>query len=407
MPVSSYWIWKALFDRSCADGGSCAGRHHQQPEQYPHNRTSMDRPLRIDRTSRHPRTVCAERPMPQSFLCSIIRGVSVYTAQVVRTVAAAIRAALRYMDSSPMRRLAALLVMAFALPAPAAAQEDERARRVFDIFKTNCLECHGESRKGGSTCARTRRSSKAGRAAASSCPHDPDKSRLFLLVSHADPDDVMPLKRPKLPDEDIETIRQWIEDGGSLEAVEDAVPEEQRTSAARAVLEKRPIRPQERQYWAFQKPQRVRRSRRSRRCRRTRPRAPRNPIDAFLLAAMGAKGLTPAPAADRAHADPPRLSRCARPAAVAGRSRGVRQRSLTGRMAEARRSAARLAALRRALGAALARSGPLRRLRRLRVRRRPARSLALSRLRRQGVQRRQAVRRSSSASRSPATSTRR
>ena len=37
-----------------------------------------------------------------------------------------------------------------ALPAAAArAQEDERARRVYDIFKTHCLECHGESRKGG------------------------------------------------------------------------------------------------------------------------------------------------------------------------------------------------------------------------------------------------------------------
>ncbi len=53
------------------------------------------------------------------------------------------------MDSSATRRLAALLVMAFALTAPASAQEDERARRVFDIFKANCLECHGESRKGG------------------------------------------------------------------------------------------------------------------------------------------------------------------------------------------------------------------------------------------------------------------
>ncbi len=53
----------------------------------------------------------------------------------------------------------------------------------------------------------------------------------------------MPLKRPKLPDEDIAVIRQWIEDGASLEAVEDAVPEEQRTSDARAVLENRAIRP--------------------------------------------------------------------------------------------------------------------------------------------------------------------
>lgn len=202
------------------------------------------------------------------------------------------------MNNVAIRRLAALLAVAFALPAPASAQEDERARRVFDIFKTSCLECHGESRKGSLDLRTHATLIKGGASGRVVVPHDPGQSRLFLLVSHADPDDVMPLKRPKLPDEDIETIRQWIEDGGSLEAVEDAVPEERRSSAALAVLENRPIRPQDRQYWAFQKPQRP----------PVPPIAPmpahqtapsRNPIDAFLLASMQAKGVTPAPLANR------------------------------------------------------------------------------------------------------------
>ena len=113
----------------------------------------------------------------------------------------------------------------------------------------------------------------------------------------------MPLKRPKLADEDIATIRQWIEDGASLEAVDDAVPEEQRTSEARAVLENRAIRPQERQYWAFQKPRRpplpVIAPMPALTPAGAHPSPSPNPIDAFLLASMSAKGLTPAPRADR------------------------------------------------------------------------------------------------------------
>ena len=201
------------------------------------------------------------------------------------------------MAKRPMRRFVAPLAVALALPAMASAQEDERARRVFDIFKANCLECHGESRKGKLDLRTHATLIKGGASGRVVVPHEPGKSRLFLLVSHADPDDVMPFKRPKLPDEDIEIIRQWIEDGGSLEAVEDAVPEEQRTSAALALLEDRPIRPRERQYWAYQKPRRA----------AVPAIAPmpahdsqaRNPIDAFLRAAMDAKGVVLSPPADR------------------------------------------------------------------------------------------------------------
>ena len=200
--------------------------------------------------------------------------------------------------ATPMSRVSIALGLALALPAIAAAQEDERARRVYDIFKTNCLECHGESRKGSLDLRTHETLIKGGASGRAVVPHEPQKSRLFLLVSHADPDDVMPLKRPKLSDDDIETIRQWIEDGASLESVEEAVPEEGRAPAALAKLEDRTIRPKDREYWAFQKP--------------LRPpvpiiapmpshqrEQPRNPIDAFLLATMAAKGLTPAPLADR------------------------------------------------------------------------------------------------------------
>ena len=72
--------------------------------------------------------------------------------------------------------------------------------------------------------------------------------------------------------------------------------------------------------------------------------------------------------------------------------RGVRRRPVARRLREARRSPARLAALRRALGPPLARRRPLRRLRRLRDRHLLRPRLALSRLRDPLVQRRQALR---------------
>jgi hypothetical protein len=112
----------------------------------------------------------------------------------------------------------------------------------------------------------------------------------------------MPFKRPKLADEDIETIRQWIEDGASLQAVEDAVADEKRPPAVLARLEERPIRPEERQYWAFQKPQRPVVPVIAPLPAHSTPRSvepPANPIDAFLLARMARKGITPAPPADR------------------------------------------------------------------------------------------------------------
>jgi mono/diheme cytochrome c family protein len=190
-----------------------------------------------------------------------------------------------------------LLTMAMAIVAPARvwAQEDERARQAYQVLKTHCFECHGESRKGGLDLRTQATLIKGGAGGRVVVPHEPARSRLYLLASHADPDEVMPPKRPKIPDDDLEAIRMWIEDGASLGDVEEAAPDDKKSPELLAKLEDRPITPEEREYWAFKRP-----------VRSTVP-APsggpqswaRNPIDRFLLAAMSAKGLKPSPRADR------------------------------------------------------------------------------------------------------------
>src|SRR5262249_27143275 len=84
---------------------------------------------------------------------------------------------------------------------------------------------------------------------------------------------------------------------------------------------------------------------------------------------------------------PPGLLRPARLAADRAGGRGVRQRLGPRRLPEADRPAARQRTLRRALGAALARPGALRREPRLRARLRPADGLPLPRLRHPGAER--------------------
>ncbi len=109
----------------------------------------------------------------------------------------------------------------------------------------------------------------------------------------------------------------------------------------------------------------------------------RNPIDRFILARLEQEDLTPLPPADSVDAHPPALFRPYRPAADTGRSGAIpsiRNPQSAIRTRNARRSPARLAALRRALRPALAGPGPLRRDRRLRARRCTAAGLEVSRL---------------------------
>ena len=151
--------------------------------------------------------------------------------------------------------LVVVVVCAGAGATPAAAQdEQERARQVYQIFKDICLECHGESAK-GNLDLRTHKTLDAGRRQRRRHRAAPAGQEPALSRSSRTPKTrTMPRKKPKLPDADIELIRKWIEDGGSLEEVEEAVADNATESPRRSCkAEERPITDAERQYWAFKR----------------------------------------------------------------------------------------------------------------------------------------------------------
>src|ERR1041384_5144556 len=154
----------------------------------------------------------------------------------------------------------------------------------YQILQKNCFACHGAAKTSGLDL-RTAESALAGGAhGAVIVASDPGQSRLYKVLTHeAEP--AMP-PNGKLPDEDIETIRIWIESGAAYPKID----EKEADAAAKAALakaEERPIAPEERNYWAFRPVKGV---------------APpkvspakwnANPIDAFVLSTMQSKGLKP------------------------------------------------------------------------------------------------------------------
>jgi mono/diheme cytochrome c family protein len=191
-----------------------------------------------------------------------------------------------------------LALFAFMLRASAELPQEtaqDISRQAYAVLKKNCFACHGATRASGLDL-RTAESLRAGgEGGPVIVPFEASQSRLYVFVNHAEKPAMPPGK--KLPDADIETLRRWIEAGASFDGFEKTVAsasdEKSKTepSGIEAGIEERPITPEERRYWAFQQPQRT-----------DPPRITNknlNPIDAFLLTAMKAKGLSPSPQADR------------------------------------------------------------------------------------------------------------
>jgi hypothetical protein len=187
------------------------------------------------------------------------------------------------------RSIGALLTAQAGLPP--AASPVSFAKDVQPILENNCLSCHGDGKQMGKLDLRTRESALHGGAHGPAIvPGDADGSRLFRRVAG--------LERPSMPAQgeplaaaQIATIRAWIEQGAKWDAA--ALSSSAKPSAAAlAALEKRPITPEERSYWAFKLPMQA-----------PLPVADNksltNPIDRFLERARHERGLKAAPRADR------------------------------------------------------------------------------------------------------------
>ena len=143
------------------------------------------------------------------------------------------------------------------------------ANRAATILQQRCSSCHGaQTATSGLNLTSRAAILKGGARGPAIVPGKAKESRLWLAVTYA----VTPAMPPgtRLPDEDIETLREWIDSGALW-------PEGPAISATPS-------------WWAFKKPS-----------PQTVPvvKGAGNPIDAFIRARLEKEGIRPAPEADR------------------------------------------------------------------------------------------------------------
>lgn len=159
-----------------------------------------------------------------------------------------------------------------ATPAAAAVTE----RDALSIFQMRCVVCHGKRLQQGGLDLRTQQARlKGGKSGPALVPGKPEES---LIIQRIVSGDMPPAKlqfdfsvRPPSTAE-VETLRRWIAAGAPAATVTEEVREEL-------------VKEKDRQFWAFQPPQRP-----------TLPKVAnqgrvRTPVDAFLLQKLEAKGL--------------------------------------------------------------------------------------------------------------------
>ena len=164
------------------------------------------------------------------------------------------------------------------------------AADAYTILQKNCFACHGAAKTSGLDLRTSESMLSGGAHGAVIVPSDPEQSRLYKQITHVAEPAMPPGK--KLSDDDIDTLRIWIEGGAAYPKI-DVKEADAAAKAAMAKAEERPITPEERNYWAFRPVKTVAPLKASEAAWNA------NPIDAFALAAMKSKGLKPSPRADK------------------------------------------------------------------------------------------------------------
>ena len=226
---------------------------------------------------------------------------------------------------------------------PAVDRPVDFVKDIQPIFQQSCYKCHGaQKHKGELRLDAKPLALKGGTTGPMLEAGHGDRSLIVQRLLGVGDDDRMPLKADPLPPAQIALVKAWIDQGAKW-------PDS--ASGSDAKLTK---------HWAYEKP--------------VRPALPavkdeawvRNPIDRFVLARLEKEGLHPSKEASRETLiRRVSLDLIGLPPSPAEVDAFVARRA-AGRVRAAGGPAAGVAALRRALGAAVARPGAVRRLQRLR-----------------------------------------
>src|SRR5713101_5892413 len=189
-----------------------------------------------------------------------------------------------------MRRLPFVIVLLLPIsdlaaepPKFATEQLRQYEADVLPILKANCYECHGIAKpKGGLSLTAREAILQGGDSGPAVNLKNTDASLLLKAVRHQD-DLKMPPKG-KLAARDVDTLSRWITAGLPMPAGGTVAKKEPKGGV---------VTDEAKRYWAYQP------------VKRRTPPAVKNvawvkyPIDAFILAKLEAKGLTPATPADK------------------------------------------------------------------------------------------------------------
>ncbi len=149
--------------------------------------------------------------------------------------------------------------------------------RIRPLLVANCYECHTSVESGGLRVDSREALLKGGNSGAAIVPNQPEASLLIQAVTYSHSRLRMPKVKPKLKDEDIASLRQWIKDGAVW---------------AKESVTRTP-HPASSNHWAYQP------IRKAELPKVANPAWSRNEIDRFVLAKLEASNLRPNPSADK------------------------------------------------------------------------------------------------------------
>jgi len=173
-----------------------------------------------------------------------------------------------------------------------AAGQDARSisfdTEIKPILEARCVKCHGAAMQLGKLDLRNRQLAlKGGEKGPAMLPGNPAQSILFQRISGVEKP-AMPMDG-KLSDKEVEAVKLWIEQGAPWQG---EIGSKAAVNPLKA-LEESPLPPGARDWWSFRKPVR------SPVPATSDQRFAQHPIDAFIKQQLDAKGLKPAPPADR------------------------------------------------------------------------------------------------------------